>query len=173
MSLLAIWLADRPAPQRRRAPDPTHIAAPVNAGWLLTLNLAVVVAAIRRLVSGTAEVRGLPVLLVSVAAALVMLVGAVIVGRDLEDEGGEDLNIKAVLLDTAADAAAAGGVAISGAVILATGGWHRLDPAVALVIAVVIGYHAVVLIWQVVVALRTLAGSHAAEDAGPDFRPRP
>jgi cobalt-zinc-cadmium efflux system protein len=51
------------------------------------------------------------------------------------------LNIEAVLLDTAADAAAAGGVAVSGAVILATGGWYWLDPAVALVIAVVVGYH--------------------------------
>jgi cobalt-zinc-cadmium efflux system protein len=75
---------------------------------------------------------------------------------DLDDpHGGEDLNIKAVLLDTAADAAAAAGVAASGAVITITGGWYWLDPTVALVIAAVITYHALALIWQVLRALRT------------------
>jgi cobalt-zinc-cadmium efflux system protein len=65
------------------------------------------------------------------------------------------LNIKAVLLDTAADAAAAGGVAVTGAVILATRGWYWLDPAAALVIATVIGYHALMLIRRVLVAIKT------------------
>jgi cobalt-zinc-cadmium efflux system protein len=154
VSLMAIRLAQQPA--RRRRADPTHVAALVNAGWLLALNVGVVFVAIRRLVSGTTEVHGLPVLTVSAAAAVVMLVGAVILGGDLDDDDntGEDLNIHAVLLDTAADAAAAGGVAISGAIIFATGGWYWLDPAVALVIAVVIGYHALVLIWRVLVALK-------------------
>jgi cobalt-zinc-cadmium efflux system protein len=152
VSLMAIRLAQQPA--RRRRADPTHVAALVNAGWLLVLNVGVVFAAIRRLVSGTTEVHGLPVLIVSAAAAVVMLVGAVILGGD---DTGEDLNIKAVLLDTAADAAAAGGVAISGVIIFATRGWYWLDPAVALVIAVVIGYHALVLIWRVLVALKTHA----------------
>jgi cobalt-zinc-cadmium efflux system protein len=157
VSLIAIRLAQQPA--RRRRADPTHVAALVNAGWLLALNVGVVFVAIRRLVSGTTEVHGLPVLIVSAAAAVVMLVGAVILGGDLEDDDntGEDLNIKAVLLDTAADAAAAAGVAISGAIIFATRGWYWLDPAVALVIAVVIGYHALVLIWRVLVALKDLA----------------
>jgi len=47
---------------------------------------------------------------------------------------GEDLNIKAVLLDTAADAAVATGVAATGTVITITQGWYWLDPAVALAI---------------------------------------
>jgi cobalt-zinc-cadmium efflux system protein len=153
VSLLALRLSHRQAGQRRHRWQPTHMAALVNAGWLLVVNIGVVVAAIRRLVSGAPEVRGLPVLIVSAVAAVVMLVGALIVGGDLDPEGGEDLNIKAVLVDTAADAAAAAGVAASGAVILMTGGWYWLDPAVALVIANVIGYHAVVLIWQVVCAM--------------------
>ena len=42
-------------------------------------------------------------------------------------------------------------------------GWYWLDPAVALGIAVVIGYHAVVLIWRVLVALKTHAASQARE----------
>jgi cobalt-zinc-cadmium efflux system protein len=78
------------------------------------------------------------------------------VGGDLDsDDGAEDLNVKAVLLDTAADAAAAGAVAVTGAVILATRGWYWLDPAVALALAMVIGYHAVLLIWRVLVTSRT------------------
>jgi cobalt-zinc-cadmium efflux system protein len=137
VSLLALRLARQPLRQHpRRWTDPTHVAALVNAGWLLVLNMGVVVAAIRRLVAGTVEVHGLPVLIVSAAAALVMFVGAIIVGGNLDDDdGGEDLNIKAVLLDTAADAAAASGVAFTGAVILTTHAWYGLDPAVALVIA--------------------------------------
>jgi cobalt-zinc-cadmium efflux system protein len=156
VSLMAIRLVQQPA--RRRRADPTHVAALVNAGWLLALNVGVVFAAIRRLVSSTIEVHGLPVLIVSAAAAVFMLVGVVILGSDLDDDNTrEDLNIKAVLLDTAADAAAAGGLAISGVIIFATRSWYWLDPAVALVIAVVIGYHALVLIWRVLVAFKTHA----------------
>ena len=156
VSLFALRLSHRPGGQRRGTwPDPTHIAALINAGWLLAVNIGVVVAAIRRLVLGAVEVRGLPVLVVSAVAAVVMVVGALIVGGDLDDpDGGEDLNIKAVLLDTAADAAAAAGVAASGAVIIITRGWYWVDPTVALVIAAVIGYHAVALIWRVLRALR-------------------
>ncbi|MCW2941623.1 MAG: cation transporter [Actinomycetia bacterium] len=65
-----------------------------------------------------------------------------------------DLNMKALLLDTAADAIAAGGVAITGAIILAKAGWYWLDPTVALIIAVVVGYHALRLIRKVVAALK-------------------
>jgi cobalt-zinc-cadmium efflux system protein len=155
ISLAAIWLAHHPVSQHRRWPDPTHIAALVNASWLLALNAWVVVAAIRRLVSCATEVYGLPVLIVGAAAAVVMLAGTVILGGDLDDNTGEDFNVKAVLLDTAADAAAAGGVAISGAIIFATHGWYWLDPAVALVIAAVVGYHALTLIGRVLVAIET------------------
>jgi cobalt-zinc-cadmium efflux system protein len=156
ISLTAIWLAHQSARRYRRWADPTHIAALVNAGWLLALNVWVVVAAIRRLVSGATEVHGLPVLIVSATAAVVMSIGAIIVGGDIDNEdGAEDLNVKAVLLDTGADAAAAGGVAVTGAVILATGAWYWLDPAVALVIATVIGYHALMLVGRVLFAMKS------------------
>ena len=158
VSLLAIWLAGRPASRAR--PDgytnATNIAALVNAGWMLVLNIAIAVAAIQRLAAGTRRVEGLPVLIVSGIAAAVMLAGALVLGGDPgEDDGDEDLNVKAVLLDTAADAAAAGGVAISGAVILGTGGWYWLDPTVALVIAVIVGYQAQKLVRKVVAAIRS------------------
>ena len=44
------------------------------------------------------------------------------------------------------------------AIIVATGGWYWLDPAVALTIAVVIAYHALVLLKKVLARLRTAAG---------------
>jgi cobalt-zinc-cadmium efflux system protein len=100
------------------------------------------------------------VLVVSAIAAAVMLSGALILAggagphRDDADDG-EDLNVKAVLLDTAADAATAAGVAVTGAVILGTGGWYWLDPATALVIAMIVGYHAVKLLRKIIAAMRT------------------
>ena len=165
VSLFAIWLARRPPTPARPGgyPNATNIAALVNGGWLLALSILVVLAAIRRLVSGAGQVDGLPVLIVSAVAAVVMLAGAFILAGDPggdDGDGGEegDLNMKAVLLDTAADAAAAGGVAISGAVILATGGLYWLDPAVALIIAVVVGYHALSLVRKVIGAIRSSRG---------------
>jgi cobalt-zinc-cadmium efflux system protein len=158
VSLLAIWLAARPpAPSRPASyPNAANIAALVNAGWLLALNAGIAVAAAWHLAAGTRRVEGLPVLIVSAIAAVVMLTGAlVIIGDDADDDGGEDLNVKAVLLDTAADAAAAAGVAASGAVILAAGGWYWLDPATALAIAVVIGWHALKLARKITAALRS------------------
>ena len=60
-----------------------------------------------------------------------------------------------MLLDTVADAGAAAGVAATGGIILATGGWYWLDPAVALAIAVVVAYHAVALIRKVIGRLQS------------------
>jgi cobalt-zinc-cadmium efflux system protein len=157
VSLLAIWLAARPPTPARPGgyPRATSIAALVNAGWLLLLNIAVAVAAVQHLAHGAHRVDGLPVLITSGIAAVVMAAGAVVLGGDADDDGGgEDLNVKAVLLDTAADAAAAAGVAVSGAIIAATGGWYWLDPATALVIALVVGYHAVRLLGRIGTALR-------------------
>lgn len=157
VSLLAIWLASRPpSPARPHGyPNATNLAALVNAGWLLVLNIAIAAAAIQRLAEGTRRVEGLPVLIVSGIAAAVMLAGALVLRGDPgSDDGEEDLNVKAVLLDTAADAAAAAGVAVSGAVILGAGGWYWLDPAVALLIAVIVGYHAQKLVRKVIATIR-------------------
>ena len=156
VSLLAIWIASRP----RGHPKATTVAALVNAAWLLILNIAIIGVAIQHLAMGAHHVEGLPVLIVSAIAAAVMLAGALILGGDADDDdddddGTEDLNVKAVLLDTAADAAAAAGVAVSGAIILSVGGWYWLDPATALVIAVIIGYQAVKLTRKITASLRS------------------
>ena len=161
VSLFAIWLAARPPTARRPHgyPKATAIAACVNAGWLLILSVLVTVGAVDRLATRTPHVHGLPVLVVSAVAAIVMVVGVVILGGDIDtgDNDGDRHNMRAVLLDTAGDAAAAAGVAATGGVILATGGFYWLDPAVALVIAVVVGIHALVLLNDV---RHTLASRH-------------
>lgn len=111
---------------------------------MLVLPILVATNSVYRFVMGTPKVHGLPVLVVSATAAVFMLIGAVILGGD-DDDGdneGADLAMRAVLLDTIADVATAGGVAVSGGVILAAPGLSWLDPAVALVIATVVGYHA-------------------------------
>src|SRR5690242_17981754 len=159
VALLAIWLAARPATRTRPAghPNATSVAALINAGWLLVLELLVAGAALDRLITRRVPVDGLPVLVMSGVAAVAMLIGALVLrGDEDDDEGGErDLSVAAVLLDTVADAAAAAGVAVVGAIILATGGWYWLDPAVALTIAVVVAYHALALIRKVLIRLRS------------------
>jgi cobalt-zinc-cadmium efflux system protein len=165
VSLLAIALARRPpTPARPHGyPTATTVAALVNAGWLVAASLGVAVAAVQRLAAGAGPVDGTPVVLVSSVAAVVMLAGALILGGDADgdEDGGDgddgaDLNVRAVLLDTVADAAAAAGVAVTGAVILATGGWYWLDPAVALTIALIVGYHAARLARRCLAALRAV-----------------
>lgn len=155
VALLAIRVSARPAsPARPQGyPNATSTAALVNAGWLLVLELLVAGAAVDRLITGTPQVDGLAVLVVSGIAALVMALGAFVLHGDGDDDDSEekerDLSVAAVLLDTIADAAAAAGVAATGGVILATGGWYWLDPAVALAIAIAVAYHAIALIRKV------------------------
>jgi cobalt-zinc-cadmium efflux system protein len=163
VALLAIRLSARPASRAR--PHATSVAALINAGWLLVLELLVAGAAVDRLAIGTPQVDGLPVLVVSGVAALVMGAGALVLGGDEDDGQGElaerDPSVAAVLLDTIADAAAAAGVAVAGGIILATGGWYWLDAAVALAIAVVVAYHAIRLISKVLSGLRSATADRA------------
>jgi cation diffusion facilitator family transporter len=159
VSLLAIWLSHRPPTERRPHgyPRATAVAAFVNGLFLLVVVVFIVVEAIRRLATGVPEVHGVPVLIVSVVAAAVMGIGAVILGGDVDDDDDDDgdrANIRAVLLDTIADAAAAAGVAVTGAIIIVTRRFYWLDPSVALVIGGVIGYHVLAMLRKVIPILR-------------------
>jgi cobalt-zinc-cadmium efflux system protein len=151
VALLAIRRAARQVRGGRPADAAatTRIAALINCGWLLVLELLVAGAAADRLVTRTPEVHGLPVLVASGIAALAMTVAAVVLRGDDDDGQEGNLTVAAVLLDTIADAAAAAGVAVTGAIIWAVRGWYWLDPAVALAIAVLVAYQAVRLIQTV------------------------
>ena len=171
VALLAIRLSTRPEGRVKRdgAPRASNVAALINSGWLLVLEVLVAAVAVDRLATGIPQVDGLPVLIVSGVAAAVMTGGALILRGDDEDETDEhDLSVAAVLLDTIADAAAAAGVAAAGAIILATGGWYWLDPAVALTIALVVAYHAIALIRKVLIRLRPAVADGSGDLSGTD-----
>ena len=130
--------------RRRDHSRATEFAALVNAGFLLLVTVVVAIEAIRRLANGTPAIHGAPVLVISVIAAGAMVACAFILG-DVEGE----LGMQSVMLDSLADAAAAAGVAVSGAIILITHGHYWLDSAFALVIASAVGYHAIKLLRKI------------------------
>jgi len=135
--------------RRRQDGRATSVAALVNASLLLTVTLAVIFEAIYRLSTGALSIHGVPVVVVSVIAAAAMIGCALILG----DVGG-DIGMQSVMLDTVADAAAALGAAIGGGVILLTGGTYWLDSLVALLIALVVAFHAIKLLRKVALELR-------------------
>jgi cobalt-zinc-cadmium efflux system protein len=93
VALLAIHLSARRASGARPEayPNATSVAALVNGGWLLVLEVLVAIAAVDRLIIHTPQVNGLPVLVVSGIAALVMTAGALVLHGDRDDgEGGTE-----------------------------------------------------------------------------------
>ena len=98
LGIIAVTIRDRAASQSRAT---TYVAL-IDGFLLVIITGWVIVEAGRRLLTGTPEIHGLPVLLVSALAIVVMLVGAVILGRDA---GREDLHMRSVMLDTLSDAA--------------------------------------------------------------------
>lgn len=138
LGLVLAWGASRLA---RRAPSPrrtygwrrsTIMAAVLNALLLLVAVGGIAWEAIRRAQDPT-PVPGLPIMLV---AGLGFLVNGATAALFLSSRR-HDLNARGAFLHMAADAAVSLGVVASGAAILATG-WTWLDPAVSLVIAIVI-----------------------------------
>lgn len=150
LGLVAIRLRDRD-PGHPRAQVPTAVAALVNSSLLLVVTVIVAIEAVSRLAKGSPAVSGLPVVIAGVITMLVMLTGAAVIGLSAKDE---DLHMRSVLLDALADAAAAAGVAIGGAIILVTGGLFWLDPVLALLISALIAVAAARLGLKAAAALR-------------------
>jgi len=157
LGLAAIALRDRD-PDRPHAQRPIAIAALVNATLLLIVTATVTVEAVSRLVEGSPSVEGLPMVVVSVATVIVMLSGALVLGRSA---ASEDLHMRSVLIDAVADAAAAAAVAVAGAIILITDGLYWLDPVLALGVSALIAIAAIQLIVKAIAALR---GKHVEFD---------
>ena len=133
----------------RRPPTPSHsygyhratiLAALANAVALLVVTVAIMYEAITRLFNPE-PVRGGIVVLVALAAVIVNLGAALVLY-----ERRFDLNMRSALLHMSADAAASLGVAAAGLVILLTGGFEWLDPAVSIGIAAMIAIEA----WRLV-----------------------
>ena len=148
ISIIALYASRHPGGY----PKATSYAALINVIFLLAVTVYVVVEAVRRLYTHTYQIEALPVAIVGAVAAIVMIAGAFILGENSDED---DLNMKSVMLDTIADAAAAGCVAITGGTIFFLNGLYWLDPAVALLVAAVIGFHALKLLREVLVELRS------------------
>jgi cobalt-zinc-cadmium efflux system protein len=138
LGLLLAWgaavLARRP-PSRRRTYGwgrSTIYAALINAVVLLISVGAIGVEGLRRLLAPE-PIDVLPVALIAAAGIVINGVTAWLFARGRE----HDLNLRAAFAHMAGDAGLSAGVVVAAIVIGATG-WLRLDPAVSLVIAVVI-----------------------------------
>lgn len=142
ISLLAVRLTHRRATQAKsfgyhRA---TTLAAQANAVSILVVTGLIVVEAVRRL-GEESHVQGGSVIAAAAAAAVVNFGAALFLHGD-----HHDLNMRSALLHMLADGAVSVAVVLVGVVIAVTGGWFWLDPAVSMVIAVVIGVQAVSLL---------------------------
>ncbi len=132
-------------------PKATTYAALINTMFMLAVTVIVIVEGVRRLLSHAPQIAATPVIVVSIIAVIVMMVGALILVKGAEEN---DLNMKAVLLDTVADAGSSAGVALSGLIILITHNYYWLDSTVAILIALIISYHALKLLKEVLHSLR-------------------
>ncbi|HEV7148739.1 MAG TPA: cation diffusion facilitator family transporter [Pedococcus sp.] len=162
LGLVAVHLRDR----HGRAHAPTYVAL-ANVTLLLGFTGFVLVEGLRRLITGSPEVHGLPILILSGISTLVMFAGALILGRGASSE---DLHMRSVLLDTISDGLAAAAVAVAGAIILVSHGLYWLDAAAAIAIGVIIGLGALRLLRDVVTAA-SAARAQARRDR--PARPRP
>lgn len=128
----------------------TTYVALVNGLILVGITAFVGFEAVRRLINGTPEIQGLPVLIVAAISAGAMMAGVFIIGRGA---GKEDLHMRSVLLDTLSDGLSAAAVAVVGGIIFLTHGLYWLDAVAALLISAAIAYGAVRLLIDVSHAL--------------------
>jgi cobalt-zinc-cadmium efflux system protein len=144
LALLAIrW--SRRAPTERRSFGYHRgqvLAAQANAAMILAATALIGFEAIRRL-ADPGDVEGGVVVIVA-AIALVANASSALLLR----ARGNDVNMRAALLHMAADAGASVGVVIAGATIAVTGGFEWIDPAISLLIGIVIGWQAVLLVGE-------------------------
>ncbi len=130
----AVALASRPASERYTfgLGRSTILAALANAAILLVACGAIAVEALDRLRS-PAPVQGGIVMAVAGLGLLVNLGTAALFHRDQ----AHDLNMRGAYLHMMADAAVSGAVVLAGGIILLTG-WHWVDPALGLLVVVMI-----------------------------------
>ena len=141
IAALAGWVA-------RRGPSPKHsygfgraqlVAALVNGLFMLAVVTAIIVQAVSRFANPIA-VQGEAV---TVVASLGLLLN-IFVARMLS-HGGRDLNVRAALLHVLGDLLGSLAALVSGVIVWATG-WFAVDPALSLLIAMLIAYSSLKLV---------------------------
>lgn len=115
----------------------TILAALLNAASILAVTVYILWEGISRL-RNPEPVEGGVVVVVALVAFIVNSVSALM----LREAGHGDLNMRSALVHMIGDALASLGVAVSGAVILWTGGYYWLDPMASMAIALLIASQA-------------------------------
>jgi cobalt-zinc-cadmium efflux system protein len=141
LSLLAVYLSRRP-PTRERSYGyhrSTVLAAQANAGAICVVTVLVAAESVHRFFSPQ-PVQGAPMVVVAAVALLVDAIAAMV----LWDRSSRDtFTVRTAVLHMGGDALASLGVVVAGSVILITGRFAWLDPAVGLGIAALIAWGAV------------------------------
>jgi cobalt-zinc-cadmium efflux system protein len=134
IALFAVWLAGRPAgPSRtfgyRRA---EILAALFNGVTLVALSIWIFIEAFRRF-DQPPEVDAGPMLAIAVGGLVINLIAA----RILHGHAGDSLNVSAALRHVLADLLGSVGVIVAALLIL-VGDWEAADPAVSVVIGLLV-----------------------------------
>lgn len=133
-------------------PKATTYVAFINAFALLVVTVMVIFEGVHRLTTHNPQIEGLSVAMVSAVATIFMFIGVYILGKDA---GKEDLHMRSVFLDTISDGVSSAAVAVSGIVIFLTGKFYWLDSTIAVFIGLIIGFGAIKLLYDIIIALRT------------------
>lgn len=156
LSLFAMWIA-----QRKGDPQKTYgyyrmevLAALANGAALLAISGSIIVAAVRRLQAPT-PVEGPVVTVVALGGLAVNLTALAILARGR----GESVNVRGAWLHVLTDTLGSVGAATAGALVWALG-WLWIDPALSIVIGLLVVYSAWDLLKEVVSVLMEHAPPH-------------
>ena len=156
LSLLAVWMAARPASGRRTFGNSRAeiLAALANGIALAVVAIFIFIHAVERFLDPS-EVKGEGVMIVATGGLIINLIGLYI----LEGGKSDSLNIRGAWLHVMSDTLASVGVILSGAGIWYFG-WIWLDPAVSMVVSVLVLLSAWHLVSEALDVLMETAPSH-------------
>lgn len=138
LSLLAVWMAARPASGRRTFGNSRAeiLAALANGLALAVVAVFISVHAVERFLDPR-EVQGEGVMVIATGGLIINLIGLWI----LEGGRSESLNVRGAWLHVLSDTLASVGVILAGAGIWAFG-WMWLDPTVSIVVSILVLFSA-------------------------------
>lgn len=156
LSLLAVWMASRPASGRRTFGNSRAeiLAALANGVALAVIAVFITVHAIERFITPT-DVEGEGVMVVASGGLVINLIGLWV----LEGGRSDSLNVRGAWLHVLSDTLASVGVIAAGVGIWAFG-WLWLDPAVSLVVSGLVLFSAWSLVREALDVLMETAPSH-------------
>jgi len=156
LSLLAVWMAARPASGRRTFGNSRAeiLAALANGLALAVVAIFITIHAVERFMTPR-DVAGEGVMVVATGGLLINLIGLWI----LEGGRSESLNVRGAWLHVLSDTLASVGVIIAGAGIWAFG-WLWLDPAVSMIVSALVLLSAWHLIREALDVLMETAPAH-------------